>query len=86
MTVMIVSMSQNHICNEVINLRIIIMSEQEYKDKRDKDDEAAISDNVSGASGEDDSSTEIEGDDSHLHEDQKSRRLSSAVDTSKTQI
>lgn len=25
--------------------------------------------------GEDDSSTEIEGDDSHLHEDQKSRRL-----------
>ena len=25
--------------------------------------------------GEDDSSTEIEGDDSHLHEDQKSRKL-----------
>lgn len=30
-----------------------------------------------GAGGEDDSSTEIEGDDSHLHDDQKSRRLSS---------
>lgn len=30
-----------------------------------------------GTGGEDDSSTEIEGDDSHLHDDQKSRRMSS---------
>ncbi|MBB5717002.1 hypothetical protein [Sphingomonas aerophila] len=29
----------------------------------------------SGAGGEDDASTEIEGDDSHLHDDQKSRPL-----------
>jgi hypothetical protein len=61
------------------------MSEQKNKSEADSNDEAATSDNVSGAGGEDDSSTEIEGDDSHLHEDQKSRRLSSAVDTSKTQ-
>jgi hypothetical protein len=59
------------------------MSEQKNKREADSNDEAATY--VSGAGGEDDSSTEIEGDDSHLHEDQKSRRLSSAVDTSKTQ-
>jgi hypothetical protein len=61
------------------------MSEQNNKSEADSNDEVATFDNVSGAGGEDDSSTEIEGDDSHLHEDQKSRRLSSAVDTSKTQ-
>jgi hypothetical protein len=61
------------------------MSEQKDKNKGELDEEPAASENPSGAGGEDDSSTEVEGDDSHLHEDQKSRRLSSAVDTSKPQ-
>ena len=62
-----------------------MMSGQDDKDKVGSNDEAVTLDNDRGAGGEDDSSTEIEGDDSHLHEDQKSRRLSSAVDTSKNQ-
>ncbi|MEG3162621.1 hypothetical protein U1763_19135 [Sphingomonas sp. LB2R24] len=50
------------------------------KIERDSDDnQVDKSDTTGGESGagggEDDSSTEIEGDDSHLHEDQKSRRL-----------
>jgi hypothetical protein len=67
------------------NTGINIVSEHKDKNKAESNDETKTSDNVSGAGGEDDSSTEIEGDDSHLHEDQKSRRLSSAVDTSKAQ-
>lgn len=62
-----------------------MMSGQDDKDKVGSNGEAVNLDNDRGAGGEDDSSTEIEGDDSHLHEDQKSRRLSSAVDTSKKQ-
>lgn len=50
------------------------------KVERDNDDNQGAnydtSNGDSGAGGgEDDSSTEIEGDDSHLHEDQKSRRM-----------
>jgi hypothetical protein len=67
------------------NIGINIMSDHKEKNKAASNDEVKTFDNVSGAGGEDDSSTEIEGDDSHLHEDQKSRRLSSAVDTSKAQ-
>lgn len=49
------------------------------KIERDNDDDQVEKSDPSGGEsaggGEDDSSTEIEGDDSHLHEDQKSRRL-----------
>lgn len=50
------------------------------KFERENDDDQAAESGTSGrdsgaGGGEDDSSTEIEGDDSHLHEDQKSRRL-----------
>ena len=51
-------------------------------DKQKPDDDVAPDNGVektgTGTGGEDDSSTEIEGDDSHLHEDQKSRRLGSS--------
>jgi hypothetical protein len=43
------------------------------KTEQDDADQSGITPDTGG--GEDDSSTEIEGDDSHLHEDQKSRRL-----------
>lgn len=43
------------------------------KKEQDKDQSSESTPDTGG--GEDDSSTEIEGDDSHLHEDQKSRRL-----------
>jgi hypothetical protein len=45
-------------------------------DEKKEQDEADRSESPPDTGGgEDDSSTEIEGDDSHLHEDQKSRRL-----------
>lgn len=51
-------------------------------DKQKRSDDGAPDDGAketgTGRGGEDDSSTEIEGDDSHLHEDQKSRRLGSS--------
>ena len=57
-----------------------VISEGAASDGGRNDDEKVekpgTSDGDSGAGGgEDDSSTEIEGDDSHLHEDQKSRKL-----------
>lgn len=50
--------------------------------KQKPDNDSATDDGAkqagTGTGGEDDSSTEIEGDDSHLHDDQKSRRLGSS--------
>ena len=51
-------------------------------DKQKLDDDSAADDGAkktgTGTGGEDDNSTEIEGDDSHLHDDQKSHRLGSS--------
>jgi hypothetical protein len=44
-------------------------------EKNEQDDAGLSESTPDTGGGEDDSSTEIEGDDSHLHEDQKSRRL-----------
>ena len=51
-------------------------SADQDRSMQDKSKQAGTSAQASaGTGGEDDASTEIEGEDSHLHEDQKSSRL-----------